>query len=205
MTAMRPAFEEILRSSKPARDKFLSRLFGLFSEDIVRYWCNCPQAAYEDLGRPTLKVPGASRGPTLDVTLCNRATGKLFFAEMKSKLEFENYRYLRLETALQVQHHHVPSGAPTAFKRFVRLIKDPSCINVFVAGKSVTVFGTILSWGAISPDGVTSTLSEYGFADVLSVESMLDDLARWGTADWSERLNQIRDWSNELLDDLNRT
>jgi len=95
-------FEEIFRTKNPARDKFLSRLFGLFSEEVVRYWCRCPAAPYEDLGRPTLRVPGEARGHTLDFTLRHKETVKVYVAEMKCELEFENYRYLRLTGAWQL-------------------------------------------------------------------------------------------------------
>jgi hypothetical protein len=53
-----PSFEDFFHSESPARDKFLSRLFGLFSEDVVRHWCGCPEAPYGDLGRPFLRAVG---------------------------------------------------------------------------------------------------------------------------------------------------
>ena len=52
---------DFFRSAEPARDKYLSRLFGLFSEEVVRTWCACPEAAYLDLGRPTLRDPDEPR------------------------------------------------------------------------------------------------------------------------------------------------
>jgi hypothetical protein len=51
-------FPMLFRSSSSARDKFLSRLFGIFSEEIVRIWCRAPDAPYEDLGRPTIRYGG---------------------------------------------------------------------------------------------------------------------------------------------------
>ena len=70
-------FENIFRrdDSKPNfRDKFLSRMFGIFSEEIVRTWCDNLKSLYEDLGRPTLKNNNNSggRGWTLDFTLMSR-------------------------------------------------------------------------------------------------------------------------------------
>lgn len=53
---MKSQFEGIFKTFNPAHDKYLARLFGLFSEDVVLNWCACPEASYENLGRPTLWV-----------------------------------------------------------------------------------------------------------------------------------------------------
>src|SRR5690349_3332416 len=63
-----------------ARAKFLSRLFGIFSEEIVSLWAQDDRAPYRSLGRPTIKVVGTNRGHTLDFTLRERTTGKVFVA-----------------------------------------------------------------------------------------------------------------------------
>src|SRR5438552_1274581 len=97
MTSQRPRFEDIFRSPEIARDNFLSRLFGLFSEDVVRYWCRHQQAPYEDLGRPTVKLPHErSWGHTLDFTIRDRSTGSTHVVELKREIAFENYKYIRL-------------------------------------------------------------------------------------------------------------
>ena len=102
------SFEDFFRSDRPVStvsfpspDKFLSRLFGLFSEDVVRHWCRCPEARYGDLGRPYLRFPTERYGHTLDFTLRDRQTGETFVAELKCELEYDNYRYLRLTDALR--------------------------------------------------------------------------------------------------------
>lgn len=61
-------FKRVFRSNSAHRDNFLARLFGIFSEEVVRAWCACPQAPYSNLGRPTLREPGEARGHTLDFT-----------------------------------------------------------------------------------------------------------------------------------------
>ena len=98
-------FKSIFQSNDRARDKFLSRLFGIFSEEIVRCWGRAVQAPYEDLGRPTVKSFCAKRGFTLDFTFRSRDNGAIYIAEMKCELEYENYRYLTLETPTQLDHH----------------------------------------------------------------------------------------------------
>ncbi|MDN5331718.1 MAG: hypothetical protein PWP45_943 [Tepidanaerobacteraceae bacterium] len=190
-------FEKIFRTEDPMRDKFLSRFFGLFNEEVVRYWCSCPEAPYEDLGRPTLYAPGEARGHTLDFTLRHRETGKVFVAEMKCELEFENYRYLRLNGAWQLKHHQ-----QKAFLKFLHLAKQPEVYKVRVGGRQVLVDGAVLIWGAITPEGRKAVIEEYGFADVLSIEAMVSDLRKWKPAAWVEKISQLKRWSNELFDCL---
>jgi len=184
-------------TNDPARDKFLSRLFGLFNEEVVRHWCRYPEAPYEDLGRPSLYEPGERRGYTLDFTLRRRATGEVFVAEMKCELEFQGYRYLRLTSANQVRHHRTP-----AFQRLLRLAKQPEAFEVRVAGQPVQVHGAVLVWGATDPNGCVAVQEEYGFSEVLSVERMLDDMHHWEAPHWTERVNRLRYWSNALFDAL---
>jgi len=189
------SFERFFRSSELARDRYLSRIFGIFSEEIVRIWCSCNDAPYEDLGRPTLYAPGDIRGHTIDFTLKNKRSGELFVAEMKSELEYEKYRYLRLECASQIVHHK-----SVAFGKFLSGAKNPTALLVRCNGKPIDVRGSILIWGALTPEGKASAISEYGFADVLSAESMIEDIQIWKPVAWHQFTNRRRQWSNELFD-----
>jgi hypothetical protein len=42
-------------------------------------------------------------------------------------------------------------------------------------------------------------MTTHGFADVLSAESMLDDLHASNSAEWAMIIDQLKDWSNNLL------
>ncbi|MGF1665790.1 MAG: hypothetical protein ACFCVC_05910 [Acidimicrobiia bacterium] len=97
--------EDVFRSPEPGRDKFLSRLFGLSNEEVVRAWAADERAPYEDLGRPTLRWPADAAWHTLDFTLRRRSDGAVFVAEMKCDLEFEGYRYIRLSDVHHVERH----------------------------------------------------------------------------------------------------
>jgi hypothetical protein len=61
------------------------------------------------------------------------------------------------------------------------------------------VNGAILIWGAISDSGRKVVIADYNFADVLSVEAILDDLRVWAPTQWNERINQLSHWSEELF------
>lgn len=198
MTLQRPRFEDVFRSPEMARDNFLSRLFGLFSEDVVRCWCRHQEAPYEDLGRPTVKLPDErSWGHTLDFTLRDRSTGKTFVAELKCEIAFENYKYIRLTTHDQLTHHQGP-----AFKKLLALAKDPTAADVRVAGKPMRVDGAILVWGSFEGRGRDAVMTQFGFVDVLSIESMLDNLHAWESTEWQTRVRQLGTWSKELFDYL---
>lgn len=192
-----PSFESIFRSSFPARDKFLARLFGLFSEEVVRAWCSHPSATYENLGRPTLRgTSDGDRPDTIDFTFRCRESGRMYVGELKCELELENYRYLRLSSPEQIRHHH----ASRAFGRFLEASRNPAGARVFVKTKPVEIAGGILVWGATTPVGCELARKTYGFVDVLSIEAMLLDLAAWRPDAWTERMRGYRTWAMELFD-----
>jgi hypothetical protein len=190
-------FEEVFRSAEPVRDKYLSRLFGLFSESVVHIWCTQPDAAYEDLGRPTLRESGTKYGHTLDFTLSERSTGRIYIAEAKCELEYNNYQYLSLEEPVQIAHH-----TSTAFAKFLRVAADPTAYDVRLKGAPVAVDGAILVWGAVTPAGRAAAMSTCGFADVLSIESMVTDLKQWSPPEWADFIGRYRRWTTELFDYL---
>jgi hypothetical protein len=186
--------EQMFQSGDTRRDNFLSRLFGLFSEEVVRKWAANEKAPYEYLGRPHLRGDGEAYGHTLDFTLCDRSTGRVYVAEMKCELAFEGYRYLRLTTAQQLDHHE---GA--AFTKFRQVARDPAALPVTVGGKSVEVHGAILVWGAATPEGRTAVIDEVGVHDVVTVEDALRDLRDWNDPAWQQHIEQLAGWSRELF------
>ena len=192
------SFDAFFHRTEPARDKYLSRLFGLFSEKVVHTWCACAQAPYEDLGRPTLYDTDRGSRHTLDFTLRHRRSGKTYASEMKCELELANYRYLTLVDSAQVEHHKQSQ----AFSKVLALANGTKAFDVRCQGESMPVDGAILVWGAVTPDGRAAVMSEYGFADVLSVEAMVSDLQAWAPAAWSKLIQRYRTWTVELFDFL---
>jgi len=189
-------FGRLFWTSDVPRDNFRSRLFGLFSEEIVRYWSENERAPYRNLGRPTLWSGGEFA--TIDFTLQSRADGRRYVAEQKSELAFEAHRYLRLQEPAQLTHH----AGRRAFDWFLDMGRDPTSHEVRIGGRPANVAGAILIWGAVDPRGRSSATEAFGFADVLSLESMVEDLAAWGDQRWQARLRELRAWSDELFDGL---
>ena len=191
----RRTLAQFFRSVDSPRDKFLARLFGLFSEQLVRIWSADPRAQYEDLGRPTLWAPTDTRGATLDFTLRDRSTGKVYAAELKAELEFEGYRYMTLERLDQLAHHKLP-----AFQRFLELARDPAAYQVRVQAKPLVVDGVILIWGAVTRAGREAVSVETGIHFVLSLDEMIAELRLWRPDGYDALLGSLRGASDELFD-----
>ena len=124
---MPSSLEVLFRTESRARDKLLARLFGIISEEVVRIWARCGDTPYADLGRPTLRRRGAETWSTLDFLLADR-DGRLFVAELKCELEYQNYKYLTLTDPSQLMHHR-----KRAFDLFLQAAADPAQVDVRTA------------------------------------------------------------------------
>lgn len=180
-----------------ARAKFLSRIFGIFSEEIVFLWAQDERAPYEGLGRPTIKTPGDTRGHTLDFTLRERTSGKVFVAEMKCEIEYDNFRYFVLERVDQLAHHKKPAFA--ALLKAAQLSPDQT---VHVGGQSLKTHGAILIWGSTTPEGRAAVIASKGFHDVLSIAEICHDLSTWNHSGYRALVIQRQQWCDELFDGL---
>ncbi len=198
-TAFRGVFDR-LDDPKNERAKFLSRLFGIFSERVVSIWANDERAPYENLGRPTLRTSddvANVQGYTLDFTFRDRSTGKVYASEMKCEIEYLNFKYFILEASHQLDHHKKP-----AFHAFLAAAHSPDQLIVHVQQKPISINGAILVWGAINSDTKKQIMSERGFHDILSVENICRDLVQWKNPEYRRMIGQYRSWSNRLFDGL---
>jgi hypothetical protein len=195
---MPAALQCLFQTDNAARDKFLSRLFGIFNEKIVRCWCKDGNAPYVDLGRPTFKKEQPrGRGKTLDFTFRSKADNRIYIAEMKCWLEYENYKYLTLNEPEQLR------GCDNeAFRLFLKAAKEPSQATVTVNSKPQRIDGCILVWGRCSEQGRTRTIAEFGFHDVLSLEDIISSLANWNNQEFLKLLEDRRAWTEYLFSGL---
>lgn len=183
------------RAASPmARAKFLSRIFGIFSEEIVSLWARDDRAPYENLGRPTIKIPGDNRGHTLDFTLRERSSGNIYVAEMKCEIEYQNFKYFVLENVEQLEHHKKP-----AFDAFLKATRYSPDQTVHVGGKSIDTHGAILIWGSVTSEGRKAVTASKGFHDVLSVADICSDLSLWNHEGYKTLIAQRQQWCNELF------
>lgn len=189
-----PSLDSIFRTNTRARDKFLARVFGIFNEEIVRCWCNDSRSAYENMGRPTITNANTGRGYTLDFTFRSRDSGRFYVGEMKCELEYENYRFLTLDSPSQLRHH-----MGDAFKLFLDAATSPSTCRVNVQGKPRPVDGAILVWGRCTPQGQASVIEEYGFHTVLTLENIVRDLLQWQSKEFETLIATKESWSSICL------
>ena len=188
--------EDFPYKGQSRRDKFLSRIFGIFNEEIVRIWSMNDRSPLTDLGRPTI-YDHDGKYYTLDF-LFQDDNGQLFVTEMKCELEYQKYRYLTLQDPQQLDHHK----NKRAFQLLLELAKNPHGYVIKRQGEVVEVDGTGLVWGRATPEGISASKNHYGFDHILSVESIVEDLIDWQDQQYCEFIEQYRKWSHELFDGL---
>lgn len=181
-------------ASPTTRAKFLSRIFGIFSEEIVSLWARDDRAPYENLGRPTIKTPGDNRGHTLDFTLRERSSGNTYVAEMKCEIEYRNFKYFVLERVEQLEHHKKP-----AFDAFLKAARYSPDQAVYVGPERINTHGAILIWGSVTSEGRKAVTASKGFYDVLSIADICRDLSSWNHEGYRALIAQRQEWCNELF------
>jgi hypothetical protein len=172
-------------------------VFGIFSELIVSIWANDERSKYKNLGRPTIRSGIADRGSTLDFTLVDRTTGLAYVSEMKCEIEYQNFKFFVLDGVDKIAHHRKP-----AFDAFLTAAKSPDAQDAYVAKSKIECSGAVLIWGAITSVGREEVIAATGLHDVLSIEDICDELARWQNAEYLEFLQTRRDWCDRLFDGL---
>jgi hypothetical protein len=191
-------FREIINKENSKRDKFLSRVFGIFSEEIALIWFESSKSPYKNLGRPTIYKSGSNdKGFTLDFTLQEKEEKRIYIAEMKCELEYENYAYLELNTCKQLEHHK-----SEAFQRFLSFAKNPEEYRVTVDAKTIQACGSILVWGAITKEGEKEVIQRTNIYDVLSLEVMMNDLLQYNDNQFRKLLDTYKDWTDYFFEKI---
>lgn len=204
-------FDEIFNSVSPNRDKFLSRIFGIFAEEIIRIWCNDKRSTYENLGRPSIYSPPNNRRPsTLDFTFRERNnTNKIYIVEMKCWLEYERYKFLPLECVNFPGVIRIMNNSK-GFKEFLKLAQRPNDDNVRISYKAITgdvvnnvqIAGAILIWSKVDALNISRLKLTYRFADVLSLEGICNELISWENTEYCELMNKKKNWCDFLFNKL---
>lgn len=178
------------------RGKYLSRLFGIFSEDIVRIWAADENCHYKDLGRPSIRFEGKTY--TLDFTFQHKQSRKVYIVEQKCEIEFQNYKHFILDKKEQLFHH---IKAKKAFVAFLEAAKK-NIIFSSISQQEIKIDGTILIWGAATPKGINDIKLEYKIDDIFTLEKIIDDLILWRNEDFYKFVRDRIVWSNEMLSGL---
>ncbi len=182
---------------KRLRGNFLSRLFGTLSEEVVNVWASDRRAPYANEGRPTIRLPSYDKGRTLDFTLRCRTTNKAYVTELKCEIAYEGYKYLTLDDVSQLDHHKKP-----AFGALLDAAANHREMQTRVNKRAIEISGAILIWGVVTDQGRKAVREKYGFADVLSIAEMIQQLQEWRSVEYRELIQRLRGWSNEMYDGL---
>jgi hypothetical protein len=116
---------------------------------------------------------------------------------MKCELEFENYRFLTLDSSSQLLHHK-----GDAFKLFLTAAKSPATCRAKVQGNPQLVNGAILVWGRFTPQGQASVIKDFGIHTVLGVENIIRDLIQWQNKEFEELIYTKESWCQYLFTGL---
>jgi hypothetical protein len=192
-------FQRIFQGDDSARAKFLSRVFGIFSEDVVKLWTSDSRAPYKNLGRPTLSKRGTD-GPKhiLDFTLRDRhKKEKTFVAEMKCEIEYQNFKYFILQSNRQLDHHK-----KQAFEAFLQAARSPNDWKVSTKEGEIPIKGAILIWGCATPDGKRQVKQHRSIHEVLTIAEICRDLRSWNCEKFKRLLTDRQRWCDEMFSGL---
>lgn len=198
------SFQKIFVSEEPPykgkskRDKYLSRIFGIFNEEIIRIWCRNEKSPFEDLGRPTV-YDSTGKGHTLDFLLKDKR-GQIFVSEMKCEIEYQKYKYLTLTDPKQIARH----TKKEAFQKFLTVAAAPEKIVVKCSGQEIQPDGAALVWGRVNDDVVTDLLAQFSLSHIISTERVVNDLKAWGDVEYLEMVNEYKVWSDQLFTYLSK-
>lgn len=186
--------EKILKDGPPQKGAFLSRVFGIFNEEIIRIWARDERCKYNIAERrPTLYDAG--KHYTLDFLL--ERNGLWYVSEMKCEIQYQNYKYWRLVDPEQLEHHK----RKRAFQLFLALSANCDAVPV-KAGQDISVAGTVLVWGAASSKGIAAVRERYGITDVVTVEGCISDLLSWRNTEFQAFVEQRESWMSSLFNEL---
>ena len=208
------------KSGDSPKDNFLARLFGLFSEEIIRiaYKKGKSKKNFTYLGRPTIYkkseygVKGA-RGDTVDFLL-EDVDGNIFVTEMKCELTFDDYRCIELVNERPIERHR--KNKP-AFKELLDLgksIKDgrgeldyvityTDCAgNRGCIANSNRVAGIALVWGKVAQTGLEHLKEKYNITHIISLEDVMNDLIKNENEDYLELIQVRQSWCDSLFEHM---
>jgi len=130
-------------------------------------------------------------------------------AEMKCEIAYQDFRYMTLNGIDQVQRHidEQSKSGKKSFARFVEVATQPSQFKCMVTSRSgkrneVPLDGAILVWGDVSDDGRKKVADEFGFADILSVQDIINKLIKARDAEYLAFLSKRSNWCRQLFDAL---
>ena len=181
---------------------FLSRIVGVFSEEIVRFWLENERCKYINIGRPQVSTSGDPKNYTLDFLLQNTKTKKYFIAEQKCFFGFKNgtlKKISEVETfTMEFEKWSTKKSISTiAWDRFINFDKDTSVVSN--KQKKYSVSGKVLIWASYDKKAKENFQKKYKLSDVISFEHIIRDLKDWSDESYIKFIKEKQKWINELF------
>ena len=188
---------EIGKTDNIGRDKFISRFFGIFNEDIASIYFKSPYSKYNNLGRPTIKKELEKY--TLDFTLQDKNSNKIYICEMKCEMQYQNYKRLELNNENQIKSHK-----KNAFIYFLDLANNVNKYVIEVNKKTININGIILLWGKITNDCkiINEIKNIFSINDILSLENMINVMIKNNYQEYFNYINEKREWVNTFFHNI---
>ena len=160
----------------PTGPHILSRVFAIFSEDIMRLYFNGVNSKYSDLGRPSRKK--GRDGPVWDFTI--EDDGKLYVAEMNCEISLDGYKYACLDSEKWVKRQEDSNN----FGVLMKIAKGEDRKPVRISSSTDKALrdgfvpdGVVIIWGSVDSSTRQSLIAKYDkLHDVLSVEDAISKL-----------------------------
>ena len=187
------------------KTNFLSRILGVFSENIVDFWLENEKCPYRSLGRPSLYSVDNKKLATLDFTFQNKSDNKNYIVEQKCFFGFKNGKLCSMSTyEIFIKEFEKWSTAKAnstpAWKYFSNFSKER--YDVKVKTKKIETEGTILLWASCEKEGAEKFQEELGISKIIGVDSIISDLKQWEDNNYSKFIDTRKNWIIELLDNL---
>ena len=172
---------------------------GPFNEEPVRIWCRDPASPCIRIlvaETPVLEAGKPGRGHTLDFTLRSRRDGRIFAAEMKCEITYENYHSMTLRSRSQLDRRARDS---VALGSFLSSPKTPSPTVSQPRADTINLDGAILIWGDCDQEGRREVVEGTGIAEVLSLEEIIETLVNRANPEYLELVQRRMAWCQELF------
>ena len=188
---------EIGKTNNIKRDKFISRFFGIFSEEIANIYFCSPYSEYTNLGRPNISIN--NKQYILDFTLKNKNNGKIYICEMKCEMQYMNYKRLELNDVSQIHSHK-----KEAFKVFLDIAKNAENYVIKIGKDMINANGIILLWGKITrkTEKIKYIKEYFNISDILSLEDMINIMNNKNYKEYLVFLDEKKIWVNSFFDSI---
>lgn len=186
---------------------FLSRIYGVFSEEIVKIWCdNENNKEFEYIGKPHINI-GNRKPLELDHLLKSKNT--YFIVEQKNFHGYKNGKLASMEDTDSFfknfetwSKEKSKNQKSKAWDIFINFREHPK--EVKYNGESFPDIKTLLIWSKGTPEGKRKFIenSGIGVSEVLFLLDIKNDLIQWDDQKYKELIKGKKEWIDELFNDL---